>query len=289
MVRGRPINLRRPRFYHTTPPSGAAAAAPYDAVTNILWGVSRRLLLTAYEGSCMRVRRSSDSAEQDIGFSDGDIDQASLESFCGSGDGFVVTWYDQVGSVDITQSTASQQPKIVSSGSMLDAPAFASASSQTLKNVTTAVASSLPITIMGWWYGDNDNSEIWNISDNLGGARYILNEIRITNGWTRLYSRIGASEPILEGSITANDGAWHHSGMVYADGDRRIHLDGANDGSDTEALSSTDISGYEELVLAAFRGTSSFLNGGISEVVITSDAKSNDDMTAVYDLGNPAA
>jgi hypothetical protein len=77
---------------------------------------SVRKLRTAYTGACMRVRRSSDNTEQDIGFSGGELDTASLLSFVGANNGFVVTWYDQSGSNNITRPVLSQQPKIVSSG-----------------------------------------------------------------------------------------------------------------------------------------------------------------------------
>ena len=53
---------------------------------------SVRLLRSAYSGSAIRVRRSSDNTEQDIGFSGGNLDTSALTSFCGSGNGFVTTW-----------------------------------------------------------------------------------------------------------------------------------------------------------------------------------------------------
>ena len=80
---------------------------------------SLRKLRTAYSGSAIRVRRSSDSAEQDIGFSGNNLDTTSLLSFCGAGDGFVTTWYDQVGSNNAVQATAGLQPQIVASGALV--------------------------------------------------------------------------------------------------------------------------------------------------------------------------
>lgn len=74
---------------------------------------------TAYTGNCIRVRRSSDNIESDIGFVSNYIDTASLLSFVGAGDGFVTTFYDQSGNTrNLTQATATFQPKIVSSGSL---------------------------------------------------------------------------------------------------------------------------------------------------------------------------
>jgi hypothetical protein len=88
--------------------SGAAAA------------YSLRLLRSAYTGSAIRVRRASDNTEQDIGFVNNVLDTSSLTSFCSGTNGFVKTWYDQSGNGrDATQSTAANQPQIVSSGSVI--------------------------------------------------------------------------------------------------------------------------------------------------------------------------
>ena len=88
--------------------SGAAAA------------YSLRKLDSTYSGSAVRVRRASDNTEQDIAFSGLELDTASLETFAGAGDAFVTTWYDQSGNGnDATQTSASDQAKIVSSGSTI--------------------------------------------------------------------------------------------------------------------------------------------------------------------------
>lgn len=76
-----------------------------------------RKLNPNYTGACFRVRRSSDSTETDIGFSNNSMDAAGLLSFCGAGDGFVVSIYDQSDNgLTLSQSTAGFQPKIVASG-----------------------------------------------------------------------------------------------------------------------------------------------------------------------------
>jgi hypothetical protein len=79
---------------------------------------SLRKLRAGYTGSAIRVRRSSDNAEQDIGFdATGNLDTSALTTFCGANNGFVTTWYDQSGnSNNVLQATAIQQPKIVGSG-----------------------------------------------------------------------------------------------------------------------------------------------------------------------------
>ena len=81
---------------------------------------SLRLLRKAYTGSAIRVRRGDNNNEQDIGFVNNELDTTSLTTFCSGTNGFVKTWYDQSGNgYDATQTTASAQPQIVSSGSVI--------------------------------------------------------------------------------------------------------------------------------------------------------------------------
>jgi hypothetical protein len=80
-----------------------------------------RRLSSSYTGSLIRVRRSSDNAEQDIGYTSGNLlDESALTSFVGANNGFITTVYDQSGNAkNLTQSTAGSQPKIVNSGSVI--------------------------------------------------------------------------------------------------------------------------------------------------------------------------
>ena len=82
---------------------------------------SLRRLSSTYTGNLIRVRRSSDNAEQNIGYDSNNVlDTASLLTFVGAGNGFVTTWYDQSGNANnATNSTAITQPQIVSSGAMI--------------------------------------------------------------------------------------------------------------------------------------------------------------------------
>jgi hypothetical protein len=91
-----------------------------DDYPNAAAAYSLRLLRTAYTGDAIQVRRASDNSTQDIGFVNNQLDTTSLESFCSGTNGFVTTWYDQSGNGnDATQTTASDQPQIVSSGSVI--------------------------------------------------------------------------------------------------------------------------------------------------------------------------
>jgi hypothetical protein len=88
-----------------------------DTYPNAAVGYSLRKLRTAYTGAAIRVRRSSDNAEQDINFVGGDLDTSSLLTFCGAGNGFITTWYDQSGNgLNLTMTVAANQPRIVNAG-----------------------------------------------------------------------------------------------------------------------------------------------------------------------------
>lgn len=91
-----------------------------DIYPNAEVAYSLRKLRKTYTGNAIRVRRSNDNAEQDIGFIDNDLDTASLLSFVGANNGFVTTWYDQsTNANNSTQATATNQAQIVSSGNLI--------------------------------------------------------------------------------------------------------------------------------------------------------------------------
>ena len=88
--------------------AGQNAAAAY----------SLRRLKNSYNGAAIRVRRSNDNSEIDIGFDqNGELNESDLTSFVGVNNGFVTTWYDQTSSGNpLLQASTGQQPRIVSAG-----------------------------------------------------------------------------------------------------------------------------------------------------------------------------
>lgn len=83
---------------------------------------SLRKVRTAYTGNCIRVRRSTDNVEQNIGFKNGMLDTGVLLAFIGSASGYITILYDQSGRdaggtlYNLIQTTASRQPRIVNAG-----------------------------------------------------------------------------------------------------------------------------------------------------------------------------
>jgi hypothetical protein len=94
--------------------------------------VSLYRLRSGYSGPLIRVRRSSDNAEQNIGAGTvaGGLDTAALSAFCSASSCFVRSWFDQSGNGrDAGNATLSRQPRIVNAGTIerlngLPAPYF---------------------------------------------------------------------------------------------------------------------------------------------------------------------
>jgi hypothetical protein len=87
---------------------------------------SVRLLTNDYTGALVRIRRDSDNSEKDF-YPDGsnvlsmtseDGAGTSLSTWITTDSGYVTTWYDQEGSVDVTQGSAATQPRVVNAGTL---------------------------------------------------------------------------------------------------------------------------------------------------------------------------
>ena len=98
---------------------GGGSKGLLDTYTGAAAAYSLRKLSSDYSGNAITVTTDGIDS-QDIGFSGSNLDTAALESFAGSGDAYVSTWYDQSGnSRNFTQSTFANMPKIVSSGTTI--------------------------------------------------------------------------------------------------------------------------------------------------------------------------
>ena len=89
-----------------------------DDITGASFAYSYKKLRAGYAGNCLRIRRSNDNAETDIGFgADGYIDINAVDSFLPSLGtnvfAHVVRWYDQTGNGnDATQTLGTRQPLV---------------------------------------------------------------------------------------------------------------------------------------------------------------------------------
>jgi hypothetical protein len=95
------------------------ASNPLSAITaTSATAYSLRKLSCSYFGNAIQVRRSSDNAVQDIGFTSlGDLDTISLKTFIGANSGFIAIWYDQSSNGrNASQANTARQPRIVNAG-----------------------------------------------------------------------------------------------------------------------------------------------------------------------------
>lgn len=136
---------------------------------------SARKLRAAYSGPVIRVRRSSDNAEQDFSGSGslGAVSVAAIESFCGAGNGFLTALYDQSGNGrNLVQATTTIQPQIVTSGVAATlngrlTPIYSAASPKALQ-----VASST--STYGFLHGIGTSTVFWLLSVNDTAANKVF-------------------------------------------------------------------------------------------------------------------
>lgn len=244
-----------------------------DAYTGANTAFSMFKLREAYSGSCLRVRRSSDNTEQDIGFVDNYLDETSLTSFVGANDGFVVKWYDQSGNANnLSQATASNQPQIVSSGSIIKRNGIAVISADTGKYLNLSTAPTLNSSF-SWWlsyektlttnqsimfrdttnilYSDSGTTQ--NIGNNAGSNISITISSSLSANTFRLMN-------VITNVVTTS-----YNGGIYSNG---VSL-----GSTTKTITSGSIiGGYGTLPSSSFRTAKIYFN---EFVVWLTDQSSN--------------
>ena len=84
------------------------------AIASVAYGL--RQLSRFWTGAAIRVMRTSDNSELDIGFIGEDLDVVTLLAFVGLANGEIVIWYDQSGNGRHAVSTAGLRPRIVNAG-----------------------------------------------------------------------------------------------------------------------------------------------------------------------------
>lgn len=110
----RPVLRRRKKVWWTIAARPVTTVGlPLDVATGAAAAYSTRRLRTAYAGAAVNVRRSSDNAVLDIGFSGNNFDAAGFTTFIGGGNGFEAVGYDQSGNANnMAQATAANQTQV---------------------------------------------------------------------------------------------------------------------------------------------------------------------------------
>lgn len=161
----------------------SAAAFLLDTYTGAAAAYSVRRLNSAYTGACMRVRRSSDNTEQDIGFdSNGDLDTAAIATFVGSGNtGFVRTWYDQSQSGgtgsgnDATDSIAVNQPTVYNGTAVptVNGKPAIEFNTDSLRNSNSRTVTSQTSYYVGTYSGSGGATRLISINENGDFNKYV--------------------------------------------------------------------------------------------------------------------
>ena len=146
---------------------------------------SFRKLRAAYSGAAIRVRRSSDNAEQDIGFdANNDLDTAALLDFVGSGNGFVTKYYDQgLLGADSQNTDFVRQQRIVNAGVLQTRngkPCAVSPESANAANAYTLNTSSILTT--SFVYARNNSNTVEYIAGINGGGLFVGGTLSEFNG-----------------------------------------------------------------------------------------------------------
>ena len=255
------------RSLFTGPMKGASAFVTIldklSVPSNGSWAA--RLLRSSYSGKCMNVRRSSDNAQQDIGFVNGVLDTASLLAFVGANNGFVTKWYDQSGAgLDVAQATAVNQPQIVASGvvtkiNSTPAPLFSG------NQWVSATASFIVNSMNGVFYAPSNvsTSESSIITLQLLGNGSLL-RLTLTNA-------IGFNAPLTLVYTSANNVytppvAGIATAVSNTAGSSNIYLNGTSVAS-TSGVTQVSASG-NILSVGSFGNAVQFMNGNIGETML---------------------
>jgi hypothetical protein len=156
--------------------------------------------LSKFSTKCMRVRRSSDDAEADIGFSGGLLDETAIATHCGASLGYVDTWYDQSGNArNAIQATLADQPQIYDGSVVLKEngkPACVQQSSATSMAASFA-AESQPNTMFLLATASTTGNTYFSADD---GTYTNRNLVQLVGGTLRMYAGSG-----LDGGTVAVD------------------------------------------------------------------------------------
>ena len=202
----------------------AAASLPLQSLSASAAYSLRRTRL-GYTGALVRVRRSSDNLEADIGYTAfGDLDTVALLAHTGANSGFVVTWYDQSGNArHATQSTAGVQPRIVDAGAVEIKNGRPAVRAHINTSMLPLFKFAAPSTAWSFNYvasrdntGSNNNNVI-----GMDGAGFNANGIytQITDtGTTTIFNRVGAIDIVSGGTVSIAAGQTLVSSVTHTVG-----------------------------------------------------------------------
>jgi hypothetical protein len=242
---------------------GGGFTGVLDLYPNAAAAYSLRKLRKAYTGAAVRIRRSSDNAESDIGFlANGDFDSAAAVAFCGVGNGFITTWYDQSGnSRNVTETTAANQPQIVSSGVVLLIGSKPAVNFDGTNDQLIRVAAGTGISVTGFSVYRNasllNNPNVFATGLNTVSTARAFG-LNSSTGFQRLFA--GANLQFNVSSV-ANT---HYLGYSLFNGaNSRIAINGS-----ASIVGNAGTNANPDLAIGAALAASNYFNGRIQEVIL---------------------
>lgn len=270
----------------TLRPTGPSAPEPEDTLflneyPSDFLAFSLVRLDTNYTGSCIRVRRSSDNTEQDIGFTNNYLDTNSLKSFVGANDGYVVTWYNQADTLLNLDSIVNTPPRIIIAGDIqyegsLPAIHFEPDSAMSLAASNTYTIG--PDSIISG-FGVVRRSDTLNTNLNHHTVRFELNNYKSTGSGTNSFV---AGYSIANAEL-ANQNLLDHSlifNIIKTDS-VYIYVNGNGPGVDDNPLFSEQNAHYQ----IGSGDTNNENRGTIQELIYWRDDKTTD-RTTIRDARN---
>ena len=273
------------------------ASNPISALSvNANVAYSLRRLRCAYAGSAIQVRRSSDNAISNIGFtSAGDLDTTALKTFVGVGNsGFVTIWYDQSGNgINVSPPAVANQPRIINAGVVerrngVPTLFFDGANDYFTTNSfsTTGYTGFSASVLASWNTVGTSISNIQALIDNnhsCGGAspgfviqdRPDLPNRPITAGLTNPTMCSSCPGASCQDIITTGNGSLRLITWVNTTTNEFLYRDGINVSSGNYCGAYTIQSRF--LIGAWNSGPSRFFSGRMSEVILFKSALSNTD------------
>ena len=187
-------------------------------IGNLKYAYSFKKVVSGYAGSCIKVRRDSDDTTSNIGFSGDDFDSSALTTFLSGANGYIDTWYDQTGTIDLVQATLADQPALVQEDSVWTAYFDGSLSTMQLANsgaLTTATNSSLHVVwkndltndtdVSGFQFGSTDQ-QVQPKEPGAGAA-----------GGNYLYVQTKTAQEYISNGVW-NDGKWRQHQVNFFNG-----------------------------------------------------------------------
>jgi len=277
-----PSPLIRHMLLQNRPKAGGFVGA-YDAIPSIVAAYGMRRLRSAYSGAILRLRRSSDSAEQDIGYTgSGDLDTAAVATFIGAGSGFVRTWYDQSGNAyDAAQATTTNQPLYVASGQN-GMPVGRWDGVTDLLDTTVYLLSSLPSgTVLASAIPRLLSATMTVIGD--GWCH--LNTDSAPKSLSNIYNPTDGDNTALGGTVITTVSQLFT--MQWDNVSLRHYRNGTLDGINTNSTNGTAARNFTPYIGARHgRTPTQYFNGDISELIICNSALSTANRQAAESAAN---